>query len=202
MGLCILALGMNACSEDNGTPDGVGSGECSYRVTIEGQTTLPNEFGLDRIVITGGRDDSGEEEIFAFSILQSKVDTDDSSYLMAFIHGSLNSETREGDFPVNTFTTQEFDSPEFQQYPLYVNGDQADEDHVAENVTFTLLENSGEKIRMKISGNLMKLEEVEGELVEVGLFPVEAELTVGRKYFVETEVEGVLIGGAVCDCQE
>src|SRR5690606_25250277 len=162
LGLCILALAMTGCSEDNEGPNGNGSAECSYRVTIDGQTTLPNEFGLDRIVLTGGRDESGDVEAFALSIGQSKVDADERSYLVALVHGLLHPELQEGTFPVNTFTTPEFGSPEFQQFPLYVTGEPGNDDHVADNVTFTLLENSQERIRMKISGNLMKLEEVEG----------------------------------------
>lgn len=193
-----MALTLTACSKDSEEPTLEGSAECSYRVTIDGMTTLPNEFGVDRIAITGGRNEDGSEDVLAFAISPNIKDGGTTSYMVGLVRGLFNGEMAEGTYPVEVFSTSEFGTAEYQPFPLYATND----GEGAQMVTFTLLENSEDRIRMKISGSLTKFEEVDGEVVEVGLFPVEAELTVGRKYYAETQVEGALLGGAVCDCQE
>lgn len=201
MWLCLLAAMISSCSKDSEGPAGEGSSECWYKVTIDGETSHPNAFGLDRIALTGGVDSSQDLEVIGFRIDQAKEDSSDTSNLIVTALGLLNSKTAEGPYPVNLFTTTTFGQPGFEQWPLYGLGDPGDGE-ILEGVNFNLLENSEDRIRIRISGSLMRYEDFEGEVVETGLVPVDAEIAIGRSHYVETTVEGRQIGGAVCDCQD
>src|SRR4051794_10158761 len=96
--LLFIVLVITSCSkkeecdpEDEESPcyaglSGNGKGsisECSYKVKIDGQETLPNQFGKDKIAITSGSEDG----VFGFAIYQKKTDPTKESAVTAFAHG-------------------------------------------------------------------------------------------------------------------
>lgn len=193
--LCFIALTTTACVKENDDLGMEGSAECSYKVTIDGQTTLPNQFGQDKIVITT----SSAEDIFSFRITQAKTDPSEKSVMDAVAYnGRFNSKLPEGAYPVGFFGATSFQANESGLFPLYG----FDEEGEWGNATITLVENSDQRIRMKVSGTVMKQDEVGGDVKELGLVPVEAEIIIGRKHYVEGTVDGVVVGGAVCKCQK
>jgi hypothetical protein len=111
----------------------------------------------------------------------------------------FSSELPEGTYPVGFFGATSFSASGSSLFPLY----SFDRDSYNDgDLTFTLLENSGQRIRMKVSGTVMKQIEAGDGAEEAGLVPLEAEIAIGRKYYVETNLNGTLVGGAVCDCQD
>ncbi len=194
MCLCLITLFVTSCSKEADHDGPEGTDDCLYKVTIDGHTTLPNQFGQDKIVITAG---SGEDG-FGFRITQAKTDPSEESVMdVIATNGFFNTKTPVGDYPVSFFGASSFETGGYDYFPHYGF------DRVGEwgNAMFTLVENSDQRIRIKVSGTVMKQDEIGGEVEEIGLVPVEAEIIVGRKHYVEATVDGAPVGGAVCKCQ-
>ncbi len=196
-----MAAALASCSTKE-SPGPGGASECSYKVTIDGETTLPNRFGQDKIVITTSMAaESSADEGFGIRIAQAKKNTKNEAVLDAIVHGhSFSTKLAEGTYPVEFFGATSFATPGSSLFPLY--GFDRNDGHNKGDLTITVVENSGQRIRMKVSGKVMKQIEVGDGAQEAGLVPVEAEITVGRKYYVETGINGALAGGGVCDCRE
>ncbi len=172
-----------------------GTSECSYKIKIDGKESVANQFGKDKIVITS----SPEDNIVGFSIFQKKTNTNLEANFVALSHGGpFNSKSPVGSHNVGFFGSTDFTTPQYVHYPFYGFGEN---DYDAGKMTYSILENSDKRIRMKVSGTAMKqIADGDGSK-DVGLVPVEGEITVARKYVTEGTVNGVLIAGAVCECQ-
>jgi len=195
MYLCFIALTTTSCVKDNEALGLEGTAECSYKVTIDGNTTLPNQFGQDKIVITTG----AKDDVFSFRITQAKIDpTEESVMDVVAYNGRFNSKLPEGIYPVGFFGATSFKAQDSELFPVYG----FDKEGEWGNATITLVENSDQRIRMNVSGVVMKQDKIGDDVQELGLGPVEAEITIGRKHYVEATVDGVLVGGAVCKCQK
>lgn len=207
--LFFIVLAITSCSkkeecdpEDEESPcyaglsgKGKGTSECSYKVKIEGLETLPNQFGKDKIVITT----ETEGDLFSFAIFQKKMDPTKATELIAMAHGGpFNSKLAVGNHTVGFFGSTVFNTPQISLFPLYGF---EEKEYGAGKLSFSILENSEKKIRMRISGTAMKQIRNGNDTKDVGLVPVEAEITVGRKHVTEATINGVLIAGAVCECQ-
>src|SRR5688572_5324399 len=145
MGLCLLTLVVSSCSKDNGDdgPQGEGSLECSYKVTIEGVTTLPNAMGQDKVIVSGNDDGDAASDYFAFQIVQSKGGGSNASVSWtSFIKGTLDRDMALGEYPVQSLVSSSFSSTDPDIYPLYTAGELSDSGEVADDLVFTLLENS------------------------------------------------------------
>ena len=204
MWLCLLATMISSCSKDNDNdgPQGQGSLECSYQVTLEGITTLPNEFGQDMVVISGADGVDDAEEHFAIQIVQSKGGASNESLsFTSFIKATLDRNLALGQYPVIAMVSGNFASTDTEMLPLYSNGELSDTETV-DDMVFTLLENSDKRLRMKISGMAMKTDMVDGEIVELGKVPVEAEISIAADLLNEVVVEGINTIGAICECQD
>jgi len=197
--MSIVLLTLVSCSKENDKkPEG--TNECWYSVTIDGQATGPNMFGQDKISITSAKDIETGEEFLGFTIGQQKGN--DLTSLIVLAHGLLNSKSTTGVYPANSFVSRAFNTPSAEQWPMYAVGDLSDDEYIEERLTFNLVENSDQRIRMNVSGMALKLEELAGEVVETATVPVKVELTVGRKYYVEHMLSGEEVGGAACACQD
>jgi len=197
MWLCMVALTMTACKKDGDSDNSGTTDECSYKVTIDGVTTQPNQFGEDKIVFTTSADtEDPEDRGFALSIDQAKTNSTEKSVLMLMGRALLNSKLATGDYPAIAFSTTAFSNPQFAQWPYYVF---SEEDNDTGVLALTILENSDKRIRVKASGEIAKAED---GYTQVSIVPVEVEITIGRKHYTEVPVEGELFGGAYCDCQK
>lgn len=192
--VCCVALIAAGCIKEDDALALKGTSECSYKVMIDGYTAIPNQFGQDKIGITTGMG----ENSFGFRITQAKANPKEESVMDVIAYnGRFNSKLPEGDYPADFFGATSFKANEFGLFPLYA----FDEKGEWGDVSFKLLENSDQRIRMKVSGVVMKQDLVGDEAKELGLVPVEAEITIGRKYYSEATIDGVLVGGAICKCQ-
>ncbi len=196
--LFFIAVAMTSCSKDD-EPNKEANGECWYKVTIDGQTTRPNQFGQDRISLTAALDN--EDSGFGFGISQAKGNGAKKTDLIMIMHGILNKESSTGIYPVLSFAVSSFNTPSYEQYPLYAFGEEGDE-YKGTNITFNVVENSDRRLHVKASGTTIKLEEIGDELVITGIVPVEVEIIIGRENVFEIPVNGIFISGTHCDCQK
>lgn len=182
-----------------GGGDKDGLSECSYKITINGEATLPNQFGKDRLVFqtSAGK---VEQDGVVLMLSQAKIDPKEVSIFTFMSHGFIDRRTSaQTTYHIATFQSTRLSTSTLSALPLY---GYADDQKDYGSLTLTLLENSDQRIRIKASGTAMKLDDDEGGgIQEKGLVPVEAEITIGRKYYNESRVNGVFVGGAVCDCQ-
>ncbi|PPK99975.1 hypothetical protein [Parapedobacter indicus] len=200
LGLLTIALAVVSCSKKD-DPNPEGTSECWYKVTIDGETTSPNQFGQDKVVITGGVDPDSGIENFIFAIYQEKGGNSQEVALGTTVHGLFNSKSATGIYPAGSFQSGSFSTPRYELYPRYYIGNYND-DHIEHSLTFTLLENSDQRIHMKVSGTVIKEDKVGNEVVEIGPVPIETEIKIDRSHYMETIVEGAIVGGAYCECQE
>lgn len=204
MGPCLLLATMfTSCSKDNdaGGPQGL-AGECSYQVALDGTTTLPNAYGQDMVVLMEGSEAGDGEDYFGFQIVQSKGgDPVESISLTVFAQGDLDRDLPLGDYPVYSVVSSNFSSPIMNLWPLYQVGDLTTHE-VAPGMVLTLLENSERRIRMKVSGTVIKMELIDGVPVETGEVPLEAEVSMGADLLIEEVVEGTPFLGGICECQD
>ena len=192
-------LGLNSCSKDSDDdgPGGISSSECTFKVTIDEITTYPNEFGQDMVALIGN-DGNGS---FAFQIVQSKGGASNESLaLTTFIKENLDRDLPLGEYPVHIFNSSDFSTTNTEMLPLYTGGD-AETVEVINDMVFTLLENSDKRMRMKVSGLAMKSDMVDGVMVELGLVPLEAEISMATDLLKETVVDGITGFSGICKCQ-
>lgn len=177
--------------------------ECSYKVTIEGVTTLPNALGQDMVVLSGNAGGGGAEEYLAFQIVQSKGGgSDEAVSWTGFIKATLDRDLAPGEYPVLSMASGSFSSTDPSLFPLYSSGELSDTDGENVDMTFTLLENSDKRVRMKLGGMAMKTELVDGSPVELGKVPVEAEISFPADLLSEVVIEGNTALGGICECQD
>ena len=113
------------------------------------------------------------------------------------MRGHLSSESTRDSYPIGIFWTNRFNTADYQQYPIYAFADE-DFDHDEAYMTFNLLENSDQRLHVKMSGLVLGSEEGN----EIGLFSVEAEVIIDREHIYEVAINGGIFSGAKCDCQE
>lgn len=196
--LVCITFAFTSCSKEK-EEHSENSDECWYKVTIDGQTTLPNQFGQDKIAITSGVDIEDGETGFGFHLSQAKGDgTRNANHLVAAIYGLLNQKSPSGTYPVHTFASLPFNTSSYETNPVYVFGEEADSDGA--NVIFNLLENSDRRIRVMASGTAVRRDTKTGD--DTGIVPVEVEIVVGRKHVVEVPINDVVVSGGSCDCRE
>jgi len=194
IGRCVLALAITACSKEKGaTPQG--TDECWYRVTIGGETITSNTFGQDRISFSTSADrEDPNDRAVVFGIYQGKENN--PLPLIVGANALLNSELPTGTYRTGAFGTPDFNTPGSSRWPYYTF---TDEDDMAAAMTFALLENSDQRIRVSVTGMVPKY--INEEMGLGGVVPVEVELTIGRQHYAEFLIDGILVGGAKCDCQ-
>lgn len=207
--LLIIALAATSCSKkeecdpndkESACYAGLGGNqvesECSYKVTIDGQTTFPNQYGQDKMVIQSHQ----SQNTFVFTLNQAKVNPKESTILTFMLRNTIDAKTPiETTYPVAGFQTTPLSQASLSHLTVY--GYAVDQKDYG-SLTFTLIEFSDQRIRMKISGKVMKLDQIGDEISERGLVPVELEITVGRKYYNEYTINGNFVGAATCDCQK
>lgn len=204
--MCLFAasLFLSSCSKDDdqGAPEGTGSLACSFKVDLEGQQTLPNTYGQDKIILTSGEAELLGMEYFGLQIVQSKGgDSGESVTLTSFIKAELSKDLPLGDYPVYAVVSGDFSTTSADMFPLFLAGDVAIQE-VVDGMVLTLLENSSKGMRMKLSGQVMKNEWIEGEMIELGLVPLEAEIFMAADLILETTKDGALLTGGICECQD
>lgn len=194
IGLCILALAVIGCSKENViTPQA--THECWYSVTIGGKAITPNTFGQDRISLSTAADpEDPDDRGFGFRIDQDKGNN--PLPLVAGANALFNSELPTGTYRTVAFGTPDFNTPGSPRWPYYAF---TDEDDMAAAMTFSLLENSDQRIRISVTGMVPKY--INERMDLGGIVPVEVELTIGRQHYAELTIDGLLRGGADCDCQ-
>lgn len=195
IGLCALALALAACSKEKGaTPQG--TDECWYSVTIGDETITPNTFGQDRIALTTGADlEDANDRAFVFRIDQGK--DNNPLPLVAGAKALFNSKLPTGSYQTGVFATPALNTPGAPRWPYYTF---VDEEDMAAAMTFTVLENSDQRIRINVSGMVPKY--INDNMDLAGVVPVKTEITIGRQHYQELTIDGILGGGAVCDCQK
>ena len=210
--LTMIVVAVTGCSDkDDCDPDqedspcfaGVvskGDGEfaCFYKLSLDGQQTLPNQFGQDKMVLQMATDQDNKE-IIVFTIQQGKTDPKEVSTLAGNTYAYLpGNNTEQQTAVIENFQTTAFHSPTFSLSPFFTNV----EDHYGD-MNLTVLERSKTRVRVKISGQAMKLEDTGEGLEEKNLVPVEAEITIGQKHFAKLSsipnLNGIMAG---CSCQK
>lgn len=195
--LCI-AFTVTSCSKDE-NKDKEANGECWYKVTIDGQTTLPNKFGQDNLILnaTIGPD---ERSGFGLSIIQTKANgrKDPVFDFMSDDGVHFNNETPVGTmYKANFFhalqlSVGEFDGFEYDKGRYNNKGE----------ITLSVKENSNQRIGFNVSGTVMKWEGGVENAQEVEMVSVEAEFSFDRAYYNEITSGGVFATGVNCDCNQ
>jgi len=193
----LVAAALTSCSKDDERPKG--TDECTYRVTLDGVATQPNQFGQDHITLGFSSDPTAGETGFGVSLMQTKAN---GETVPIFVFESedvhFNSETPGG----TTYIADKFDAwqpgtPEWDTQYHYEKGWYDDEEGIQ---TLTVAENSDQRIRLSISGTVMK-RDVYNE-TDLGLVPVEAEFVFGRVGYTEMNSGGIFIATVSCFCEE
>lgn len=199
-GLFFIAIAIASCSKDD-TKNKESKGECWYKITIDGQTTLPNRFGQDNIIFTSSSYPAEGDAGIGLSLVQTKANG--QGYL-AFEFSSdgihFNRETPVGTtYTVDFFNAVELGLPDLGEFTYRMENNATPEDGV---LIVTVLENSEQRIRFNISGTIMKKEGGVEHWTDVELVPLDAEFTFGRSNYTETTSGGVFIAGVECKCEE
>ncbi|WP_460767092.1 hypothetical protein [Niabella terrae] len=196
LGALALMILFVSCSKGDSEKEG-GGDACWYRLVLDGQTVEPNRFGQDRLVLTSGADvNDPAEQAFGFRIDQAKSGGSDPAILNLAGPALLNSQLAPGVYPAAVFSTTAFHTGGFALWPFY--GFAADDHNDLGQVNVELLENSDRQIRVKASGLLTRYNE---DFKKDGMADMTLEITMGRKHYAEMSTQGVLGGGAVCDCK-
>src|SRR5690606_6177081 len=180
--LFLIAIAITSCSKDE-KPDKEVNGECWYKITIDGQTTLPNHFGQGNIILNSSSYPAEGDAGFLLSIVQAKANgSRDPVFDFSSDGAQFNRET-----PVGTTYTADF----FHAFQLSVrefDGFEYDKGRFSNKgeITLSVKENSDQQIRFHITGTVMKWEGGVENPQEVALVPVEAEFTIGRSNYFET----------------
>src|SRR5690606_41259528 len=100
IGLFFIAIAMTSCSKDENKAE-EGIGECWYKVTIDGQTTLPNRFGQDNIILNSSSYPAEGDAGVLLSIIQTNANRSrDPEFDFSSNGTNINRET-----PVDTMYT-------------------------------------------------------------------------------------------------
>ena len=197
-GLFFIAIAIASCSKDD-TKNKESKGECWYKITIDGQTTLPNRFGQDNIILNSSSYPAEGDAGFLLSIVQTKANgSRDPVFDFSSDGAQFNGETPVGTtYTANFFHALQLSAPELDgfEYDKGRHGNQGE-------ITLSVEENSDQQIRFRITGTVMKWEGGVENPQEVALVPVEAEFTIGRSNYFETTSGGVFAAGVDCECKE
>ena len=193
--LFIMTIAFSSCSKDD-NPNSESTSECWYKVTIDGQTTLPNQIGQDALTIHTGINSRGEGLVIT-GIHQVKGSSTQASKLRNRVYTILNPETPTGIYPVWFLETSPLHTPNHDTYPFY----KTYKSPTDPDLTFTLLENSDRRIRMTVSGTIRRIERIDGEERNTGYVPIEVDIIVGRDHVYEESNGGVMVSNADCACQ-
>lgn len=193
--LLFMAIALVSCSKDD-NPNSESTSECWYKVTIDGQTTLPNQFGQDAVTISTGIN-SRREGLVIMGIHQAKGNSVQTGKLTNRVYAILNPETPTGTYPVWFLETPPLHTSNHDTYPFY----KTYKSPTDPDLTFTLVENSDRRIRMTVSGTIRRIERIDGEEGNTGYVPIEVDIIVGRDHVYEESNHGVMVSNANCDCQ-
>ena len=198
-GLFFIALAMTSCSKDD-TKNKESKGECWYKITIDGQTTLPNHFGQDNIHFASTSYPAEGDAGIGFSVVQTKANGQTHLVFDLSSDGAhFNHETSVGTtYTVDFFNAVELSLPDLGEYTYRMENNATPEDGV---LTVTVLENSEQLIRFNISGTIMKKEGGVENWSDVELVPLDAEFVFGRPNYIETTSGGVFAAGVSCECK-
>ncbi|WP_461534124.1 hypothetical protein [Sinomicrobium sp.] len=196
---CIGFVVTSCSKEKEENQDKEAKGECWYKVTIDGQTTLPNKFGQDYIVLNAATGPDGKSSL-NISIGQTKANGDTDP---VFDFMSEDGVQFDRDTPVGTTYTAnffhalqlsvgEFDGFEYDKGRFNNKGE----------ITLTVKENSGQWIQLSITGTVIKWEGGVENSQEVGMVSVEAEFSLDRTHYNEITSGGVFVTGVNCDCDQ
>lgn len=197
-GLFFIAIAIASCSKDD-TKNKESKGECWYKITIDGQTTLPNRFGQDNIILNSSSYPAEGDAGFLLSIVQTKANgSRDPVFDFSSDGAHFNRETPVGrTYTADFFHAFQLSAPEFDGFE-YDKGRFSNKGEI----TLSVKENSDQQIRFHITGTVMKWEGGVENPQEVALVPVEAEFTIGRSNYFETTSGGVFAAGVDCECKE
>jgi|SRR5690606_32632915 len=197
-GLFFIAIAIASCSKDD-TKNKESKGECWYKITIDGQTTLPNRFGQDNIILNSSSYPAEGDAGFLLSIVQTKANgSRDPVFDFSSDGAQFNGETPVGTtYTANFFHALQLSAPELDgfEYDKGRHGNQGE-------ITLSVEENSDQQIRFRITGTVMKWEGGVENPQEVALVPIEAEFTIARSNYIETTSGGVFAAGVSCECKE
>lgn len=195
--IAVLLLSAMSCSKDD-NPNPESTGECWYKVTIDGQTTLPNQFGQDNIIFTSSSYLTGGDAGLVLSIGQTKANgRRDPVFDFSSDGAQFNRETPVGTtYSANFFHALQLNAPTFDGFEY----DKGRFDNKGE-ITLSVKENSNQRIRFHITGTVMKWEGGVENPQEVALVSVDAELVFSRDNYIEMTSGGVFLASANCDCQ-
>lgn len=194
--LFLAALTLASCSKDD-NPNPESTSECWYKVTIDGQTTLPNQFGQDAVTIHTGINSRGEGLVI-MSIRQAKGSSVKMGKLTNRVYAILTTETPTGTYPVWFLETPPLHTPNHDMYPFY----KTYKSPTDPDLTFTLVENSDRRIHMTVSGTIRRIEIIDGEEEDTGYVPIQAEIIVGRDHVYEESYGGIMVSNTNCDCHD
>ncbi|WP_353186031.1 hypothetical protein, partial [Parapedobacter lycopersici] len=168
-------------------------------ITIDGQTTLPNRFGQDNIILNSSSYPAEGDAGFLLSIVQTKANgSRDPVFDFSSDGAQFNGETPVGTtYTANFFHALQLSAPELDgfEYDKGRHGNQGE-------ITLSVEENSDQQIRFRITGTVMKWEGGVENPQEVALVPIEAEFTIARSNYIETTSGGGVAAGVSCECKE
>lgn len=198
IGLFAMAIALASCAKDD-DPNPGGTDECTYSVTLDGVTAQPNQFGQDHITLGFSSDPVEGDTRFGVSLKQTKAN---GEIYPVFVFESED-ENFSRETPLGTiYTADKFDAwqlgtPAWDIQYHYEKGWYDDEEGIQ---TLTVVENSDQQIRLRVSGTVMK-RDVYNE-TDLGLVPVEAEFVFGRVGYTEMTSGGIFIATVSCFCEQ
>lgn len=195
MVLFLTAITLTNCSKEGEQHPG-STDECWYKVTIDGQTTLPNQFGQDAVTIVAGINSRGEG-LVTMGIHQAKGSSVQMNKLTNRVYAVFTAETPTGTYPVWFLESFPLHTPTHDTYPFY----KTYKSPTDPDLTFTLVENSDQRIHMTVSGRIRRIERVDGEEKNTGYVPLEADIIVGRDHVYEESYGDIRVSNTNCDCQ-
>lgn len=197
--LLFMAFAVVSCSKEKEQGKEI-NGQCWYKITIEEQTTHPNQFGQDHLIFSSVTGPDGKSGL-SLDLIQTKSNGQQYNALKLGSEpsGLFNDKTSMGTtYLVNFFNAIEAHLPDLGEYTYRMENNATPEDGV---LTVTVLENSERRMRFKVSGTIMKKEGGVENWSDVVLVPLDAEFSFDRAYYNEMTSNGVDMAGADCDCK-